>query len=356
MRHALATFKIHVLNWIMRHTKFFTKAFASVITLALLAQPTAHAAAPKPGTACKKAGLTQNAQGVTYICKKSGKKLVWAIALGVRKSPFPTPSPTNSSSPSPSPSPSPTSTDVNPQYQNTQNGQVIWNWMDNQGKWVANGTPPPCNLPIIPTGALLDFSKVLSLVQPGQIRGGSYKPHGGLRWSVYGTYTQNVHITVPFDGVVVQAWQYLVGGIYQFGVNIENPCGFMVRIGHMHVPSAQFSQILGSLPPAAENDSREYQINPPAVVKTGDVIATDVGMPAPAPADSLGAYIDFGLLDLRQVNPVLPSNYSTNADEKYSKYSLCWYQGGYLSPSDQALAAKLPFANGDATSDYCSKK
>ena len=167
--------------------------------------------------------------------------------------------------------------------------------------------------------------------------------------------TPHVHISVPFNGVVVQAWQYLVGGIYQFGVNIESPCGFMVRIGHMRVPSAQFTQILSALPPAAENDSREYQINPPATVKMGDVVATDVGMPSPAPADSLGAYIDLGLLDLRQINPVLAANYATNADVKYSKYSLCWYQRGYLSPGDQALAAKLPLANGDATSDYCAK-
>ena len=216
--------------------------------------------------------------------------------------------------------------------------------------------PPACTLPIIPTGALLDFSKVVSIVQPGQSRGGSFKPHGGLRWSTYGTYISDVKISVPFDGVVVQAWQYLVGGIYQFGVNIENPCGIMVRLGHLHIASAQFAQILSSLPPAAEGDSREYQINPPALVKMGDVIATSVGMPAPAPPDSLGTYIDFGLLDLRQINPVLGSNYSTNAAVQYSKYSLCWYQGNYLSPSDQAIAANLPFANGNPQSDYCSAR
>lgn len=42
---------------------------------------------------CKKAGLTQSENGVVFICKKSGKKLVWTIALGVKKTPFPTPSP-----------------------------------------------------------------------------------------------------------------------------------------------------------------------------------------------------------------------------------------------------------------------
>lgn len=303
-----------------------SKLVLGVLLASSLLVNAADAAGPKVGSACKKAGQSQSSNGVVFTCKKSGKKLVWVIALGIKKAPSP-----------------------------QGNSQVIWNWMDNESKWVANGTPPNCTTPIIPTGALLDFSKVLSLIQPGQIRGGSYKPHGGLRWSAYGTYTPDVKISVPFDGVVVQAWQYLVGGIYQFGVNIESPCGIMVRIGHMHIRSAQFTQILSSLPAAAENDSREYPINPPAAVKMGDVIATGVGMPAPAPADSLGAYIDFGLLDLRHANPVLPANYSANADVKYSKYSLCWYQGGYLSPSDQALAAKLPLANGDSTSDYCTK-
>lgn len=309
----------------------------------------ANAASPKVGSTCKKAGLSQSSKEVVFTCKKSGKKLVWIIALGIKNLPFPslTPSPSESATPMPAPSQSPSRSSTPP-----SNSQVIWDW--NGDKWVANGNAPQCTLPIIPTGALLDFSKVLSLVQPGQSRGGSYKPHGGLRWSAYGTYTPDVKISVPFDGVVVQAWQYLVGGIYQFGVNIENSCGIMVRLGHMQIPSVRFSQILSSLPVAAENDSREYQINPPTAVKTGDVIATGVGMPAPAPADSLGAYIDLGLLDLRHVNPVLGTNYAPNADVKYAKYSLCWYQGNYLSPSDQSLAAKLPLANGDPTSDYCS--
>jgi hypothetical protein len=318
----------------IRRAKQLAPLLVGVLFASSLTLNSANAASPKVGSTCKKIGQTQMRGSVVFVCKKSGKKLVWVIALGIRKSPTPT-------------------QPIFPTPQN--NATVIWNWNWNTHKWVANRTPPECSFPIIPAGALLDFSKVLSLVQPGQSRGGSYKPHGGLRWSLYGTYTPGVTISVPFDGVVVQAWQYLVGGIYQFGVNIENPCGFMVRIGHMHIPSAEFTQILSSLPPAAENDSREYQINPPAVVKTGDVIATGVGMPSPAPVDSLGAYIDLGLLDLRHTNSVLPANYSTNADVKYSNYSLCWYQENYLSSTDQGLAAKLPLANGDATSDYCSK-
>lgn len=325
-----------------------TKLTALLGSFLILSSPyflvgTASAAAPKAGSICKKAGQTQSAKGVVYICKKSGKKLVWVLVPKVKKTSMPTPAPTIEVTPSASPSPSSTT---------SSNSQAIWNWDGN--KWFTEASPPACTFPIIPNGALLDFSKVLSLIEPGQIRGGSYKPHGGLRWSSPGTYTPGVKISVPFDGVVVAAWQYLVGGIYQFGVNIENSCGIMVRLGHMRVPSTQFANILSALPAAAENDSREYQIDPPATVKAGDVIATDVGMPSPAPTDSLGAYIDFGLLDLRHVNPILGTNYSTNAEPKYSKYSLCWYQGNYLSPSDQSIAASLPIANGDPKSDYCS--
>lgn len=306
---------------------------------------TANAAVPKAGAVCTKSGQTQSSKGIEYICKKSGKKLIWVVVPKVRNSPtsMPIPTPTAPATQSASPTPTPS---------NSISAQAIWNW--NGSNWFTDATPPACTLPIIPNGALFDFSKVLSLIEPGQIRGGSYKPHGGLRWSAPGTYTPGVKISVPFDGVVVAAWQYLVGGIYQFGVNIENSCGIMVRLGHMRVPSTKFANILTALPAAAENDSREYQINPPAAVKAGDVIATDVGMPSPAPADSLGAYIDFGLLNLRQVNPVLGANFSTNAEPKYSKYSVCWYQGNYLSPSDQSIAASLPIANGDPKSDYCS--
>lgn len=225
--------------------------------------------------------------------------------------------------------------------------------MDSQSKWVPSDTPPACTFPIIPAGSLLDFSKPLSLLQPGQVRGGSYKPHGGLRWSLYGSYVADTKITVPFDGVVTIAWQYKTEGAYQFGVNIINPCGFMLRLGHLHVPSPQFAAILDKLPPAVEMDSRESYLNPPVAVKTGDVIATAVGIPPPASADAMGTFFDFGLLDLRAPNPVVPADFNSNADAKYAKYSLCWYQGNYLSESDKALVAKLPLSNGDSTSTYC---
>jgi hypothetical protein len=305
-----------------------------VIGMPLLVTSNADALAPRAGAACKKAGIKVTSNGYTFTCLKSGKKLIWSKGIPAKKNArFPTAKPTPSHS--------------------AGNNQVTWEWLHNDGKWVANGTPPACTFPIIPTGSLLDFTKPLSLLQPGQVRGGSYKPHGGLRWSVYGSYVADTKITVPFDGVLVVASQYKTEGVYQFGVNIINPCGFMLRLGHLHVASPQFAAILSTIPPAVEMDSRESFINPPVAVKAGDVIATAVGIPPPASADSMGTFFDFGLLDLRAPNPVVPADFTSNADPKYAKYSLCWYQGNYLSDSDKALVAKLPLSNGDSTSTYC---
>jgi hypothetical protein len=62
----------------------------------------------------------------------------------------------------------------------------------------------------------------------------------------------------------------------------------------------------------------------------GDVIATGVGMPSPAPADSLDAYIDLGLLDLRHVNPILPTNYSIKPT-RLAAIPVCEYLCEYRS-------------------------
>ncbi|NDD73308.1 MAG: hypothetical protein EBZ52_09080 [Actinobacteria bacterium] len=50
-------------------------------------------------------------------------------------------------------------------------------WSYNGSAWASTRTPAPCPQPLIAQGALLDFSKPVSKVQPGQSRGGSYKPH-----------------------------------------------------------------------------------------------------------------------------------------------------------------------------------
>jgi hypothetical protein len=208
---------------------------------------------------------------------------------------------------------------------------------------------------LILTGELLDFSKVLSIVQPGQIRGGSYKPHAGLRWSEFGGVVKGISIKAPFDGEVVTAAQYISEGNYQFTINIIHPCGIMLRLGHLLEPSDSIKKILSTIPPAIENDSRESFLSG-TFIKKDQLIASEVGMVPPASPDSLGTFMDLGIVDLRKKNPALDSNFKSNADIKYALYSVCWYEGNYFSDSDRARVLNLPFSNRDATSDYCKRR
>ena len=63
--------------------KRFLVLLTVTLTLGLL-QPIATAA-PKPGTACKKAGQTSTSAGIKYTCIKSGKKLVWNKGVALKK-------------------------------------------------------------------------------------------------------------------------------------------------------------------------------------------------------------------------------------------------------------------------------
>ena len=71
--------------------KRFLVLLTVTLTLGLL-HPIATAA-PKPGTACKKAGQTSTSAGIKYTCVKSGKKLVWNKGVATKKAePAPVPS------------------------------------------------------------------------------------------------------------------------------------------------------------------------------------------------------------------------------------------------------------------------
>lgn len=307
-------------NMARKRTPFL--AAISIITLLMVGVVPVQAA--NKGGKCTKAGASVTVAGRKLVCAKKGKLLAWVVAPKGRRN-------------------------------NTGNvggtSSATWSWDEQTNKWVSSGSVPSCASPIIENGSFIDFGSAISKSQPGQSRGGSYKPHGGVRWSTQ-TYRDNVSVTMPFDATVVTVWQYLIGGEYQFGFNAIAPCGIMLRIGHMRKPSAMFVNILSTLSPAMEGDSREIPAN--ATVKKGDPIAAGVGIPSGSP-DNVGAFIDLGIVDLRAKNSKLPASFSSNADRKYAEYSVCWYEGNYLAPSDRALAAALPYADGNATSDYCQK-
>ncbi|MBU6243141.1 MAG: hypothetical protein KGP06_03680 [Acidobacteria bacterium] len=70
-----------------------------------------HAATPKAGGPCTKAGLAVVSGGKKFTCVKSGKKLIWDKGLVITPvaAPTPTPSPTPVAAPTPTPSPTTTS-------------------------------------------------------------------------------------------------------------------------------------------------------------------------------------------------------------------------------------------------------
>ena len=295
-----------------------------------MASAPAQAAPSNAGAKCKKIGATTIVGGKKYTCIKSAGKLIYNKGVAISTSKPLEPSTTTTTAPSA--------------------GAVKWSY--NGSTWVPTGTPSQCPDPLIAQGALLDFSKVVSKVQPGQSRGGSYKPHAGLRWSEYGKYVSGVTITAPFDGEIAVVAQYVESGNYQFVVNIIHPCGIMLRMDHLRVPSDVMQNVLRTIPAARENDSRETSVTG-FTIKKGQIIATEVGMIAPAGPDSFGTFMDLGIVDLRSKNPNLPANFTSDADRKYSIYSVCWYVGNYFSEGDRTTVQRLPYSNGDATSDYC---
>ena len=65
----------------------------AIVVLLSLSSPV-HAAAPKAGSKCTKAGQTSTSAGIKYTCIKSGKKLVWNKGVATKQAePAPVPTP-----------------------------------------------------------------------------------------------------------------------------------------------------------------------------------------------------------------------------------------------------------------------
>ena len=306
------------------------KILVLALSISLVSVTNNAQATAQSGANCKRPGSTTISSGKKYTCIKKGKAFVWNKGVAVK-----------SRSTTTSTTTTPTTSTVK--------------WQFDGKTWVAQGTAPACSMPVIAEGALLDFSRVKSIEQPGQVRGGSYKPHAAVRWSDYGSYVNGVSVTAPFDGEIVVAAQYKQGGNFQFLLNIIHPCGIMLRIGHLREPSDFVRDILRKLPAAVEMDSRETSLSG-VYIKKGQLIASEVGMDSPTQPDMHGSFIDFGLVDLRSRNASLPASFSSNADTKYSTYSVCWYEGAYLSNADRAKVSVLPFSSGISSSDYCTRR
>jgi len=236
--------------------------------------------------------------------------------------------------------------------------EISWS-SDGRGGWITmpyDAKPPACPDPLILDLPTPDFAEATSIAYPGQSRtgsfeglGGNYKAHGGIRFQ--GHPDNNIEVVMPFNGSVVSATKDLVEGEYQYGFRIVNACGIMISFGHMHDLTPAFQAIADTLPDRAAGDSRSTPIEPAVAFKTGDKVATVVGL-----VNSKNVGFDYGVYDLR-------TNNEASKDEAYKAahaetgetafHGLCWLDN--LNDEDKAAAKSLPGTDSvtGKTSDYC---
>lgn len=236
--------------------------------------------------------------------------------------------------------------------------KISWS-SSGQGGWITlpyDTKPPACPQPLTLNLPTPDFAKATSIAYPGQSRtgsfeglGGNYKAHGGIRFQ--DNPDNNIEVVMPFNGSVVSASKDMVEGEYQYGFRIVNACGIMISLGHLHDLTPPFQAIADTLPERAPGDSRATKIEPAVPFKTGDKIATAVGL-----LNSKNVGFDYGVYDLRSYN-------EASKDEAYKAahaeagetafHGLCWLDN--LNAKDKAAAKSLPGTDqaSGKKSDYC---
>lgn len=209
-------------------------------------------------------------------------------------------------------------------------------WFFNGSDWQSNGAPQACATPLLQPP--VDTANVTSILYPGQTRGGDYKAHGGFRFDGNGQSSQ-VNVVAAISGTVVRGERDNTNGVVQYGFEIINSCGVMIRLGHLLELSPQFAAIANSLPPASA--SSEFHPVSGHTVTAGAPIATAIGLPG-------NVFMDFGVYDLRSRNPA-----TTGMTGELKPYGICWLDA--LPAADSTRARSLPAADGESgkRSDYC---
>lgn len=232
-----------------------------------------------------------------------------------------------------------------PSKDNKNTTNIRWE-MTNDGSYKASGTPPDCPNPLV-LDAPTDLSKVVSILYPGQTRGGDYKPHGGLRFA---DGANEAIVTAPMDASVVGGSRYLESGEIQYLFDFVNSCGIKYRFDHLRVLSAPFAALAERFPEAKDDDSRTTLINPPVEIKAGDTVATTVGM-----INTGNAGFDFGVYDLRLFNEASKNSTFRDAnadDQDQAWHALCWFD--LFSAENEAIIRNLPATGDNSQSDYCN--
>ncbi len=222
---------------------------------------------------------------------------------------------------------------------------VVWEW--NGASWQAMGDAPECPEPVA-LALPADLTLATHALYPGQVRGGDFKPHGGLRFD--GTANDRVTVTMPLDATLVRGSRYIEQGEVQYLFDFVHSCGLMIRLDHLHTLTPQFQAYADQLPEPQVDDSRTNPL-PNDLITAGTEIATAVGF-----VESANSAFDLGVYDLRAQNPAWqdPAFASAHADEmEQAAYAVCWFD--LLEGEHAAHVRSLP--PGDPTSGtdsaYC---
>src|SRR3989344_5127110 len=114
----------------------------------------------------------------------------------------------------------------------------------------------------------IDISKTTSILYPGQMRGGEYKAHGGVRFD--NSVPNDIVVTAPYNAQVIAGARYPVNGEIQYTFDFAHPCGIRYRFGHLLVLSPKFQEIAEKFPLPEGLESPTTQVNPGAEVQQGE--------------------------------------------------------------------------------------
>ncbi|MEK6760897.1 MAG: hypothetical protein AABX93_03160 [Nanoarchaeota archaeon] len=229
-----------------------------------------------------------------------------------------------------------------------QDAKIDWYFDMESKNWKVSGAPPECDEPLIfPSPA--DIKLASSILYPGQIRGGDYKPHGGIRFD--GLENNGVDVYAPMDGNLFMAARHLESGEVQYSLYFTNDCGMLYKLDHLRELTSKFNSIMEKIPMGGEGDSRTTQIFPSIFVGKGEHVATKIGIEA-----NKNIFFDFGVYDLRKTNGVVYDEEFRakfyNIDQ-FGTHALCWLD--YLEGEEKNIAKSLQGGDGISgkTSDYC---
>lgn len=233
---------------------------------------------------------------------------------------------------------------------NSNSGDGYVGWSFNGATWQADSKAPACEDPLV-IGAPMDTSKASSVLYPGQVRGGDYKPHGGI--GVDNATTNNFDVYALRNAYLYRGSRYIEAGQVQYMFDFLDPCGIMYRYDHLATLSPEFQKYADQLPQPQPDDSRTTIFNEHPLIDKGSLIATAIGFTEP----QINAFFDVGVYDLRQPNAqstteIFKTDPQRAQDKEQSYFSVCWFN--LLQGSDKDAVAKLPARNAaENSSDFC---